>query len=299
MFNNISFRDKIILFVLSVGVLVGIFIFAIMKPLTADIEELKVDRDAKKATWKTYSEKMDRLDGLVKNVVKLVEDSGKTQKEFTVEPVDFAFVDDMITAIIARNGINSSLGGSHPAAEEIEYYYNEVNEARDNWYNITYGLKQSADLDGSIAKKIEEAHRYEIAIAALEPQEIAVSTINFECHTTRENIMSFIDDIAEIGGAGAVPGEGKLDGTIRITNLEIDDYHFGAESEDPLEQGISKCSFDISLYHVEPLHFDLNTLAKETDPAKTKIKSDKARKMLEDLLKEASGESSDDEGNEE
>ncbi|MDR0917640.1 MAG: hypothetical protein LBM93_00075 [Oscillospiraceae bacterium] len=260
MFINISFRDKIIIFVFSLLLLGAVFVFAILKPVTADTEVLKKQRDQKKEVWTNYETKINRLPGLQKEVAEKVDEATVLAERFTPVPKDLTKVDDMIMEVIKKHNMNAGFSATHPSPIAIPYSYDQITVAQNSEDLVTYDLKQAADLDGSVAKRMAEANQYGLSVAALPATTVLGTTLTFTCEGTREEIYGLIDELAEMGESSAKAAEGKLDGTIRVTSISLGDYNFNLTAEDEEKRGITTCSFNIVVYHVEPLHFDPDLL---------------------------------------
>jgi hypothetical protein len=265
MFINISFRDKIIIFVFSLLLLAGIFIFLILRPVTADTEVLKKQRDEKKAVWTEYETKINRLPGLQKEVGEKVDEATALAAKFTPTPEDLTKVDDMIMEIIKKYNMNAAFSATHPVPTAISYAYDSPSVARNSQDLITYDLKQAADLDGSVAKRMVETNLYSLSVAALPPANVLGTTLTFTCEGTREEIYGLIDEFAKMGGSDAKAAEGKLDGTIRLSSITLGDYNFNITSEDEEKVGLTTCAFNVIVYHVEPLHFDPDVLPEKNE----------------------------------
>ncbi|MDR0920422.1 MAG: hypothetical protein LBM93_14445, partial [Oscillospiraceae bacterium] len=185
MFNNISFRDKVIIFVISILILVGLFIFAGYRPLTAEIKELKPQRttalEAAEALHKQVGDVSDksgederiRYTPSDRNTYKgsdyeHVLDTYKAAKvdakafseQFSITPPDKLTLDDMMKKLLDESGLKvTSITFGETSPTSIQYYANEPN---DPWLTKTYELRKSVDtlVGGKISEENAKAFAY-------------------------------------------------------------------------------------------------------------------------------------------
>jgi hypothetical protein len=261
MLNNLSFRDKVIIFIFTAALIICAFIFAIYRPQTEEIKTLKVQRTKQEKTWLERKKVIDENPDLREDRDALIKESTDTAALFTPLPGgsisnSSMFVNDQIDDIFDRNHIRiDSFNTTQPTPQAIPVYFNAVS-------TLSYPLLEAGDVSGDIENNFYEDTGYTRQMQGLKSPQVLTTTISISFTGKRPDIFTLISEVALMGKAPAkdITPE-KLYGTIRITSLNIADYTF-AEGKTELsesEQDVSKGTITIQVYSVDPPTFTAKT----------------------------------------
>ena len=147
---KLSYRDKVIIIVVAVLVVLGVGIFCFIKPKFADLQVSEDRLAAKQAEEAEVKAKMDTLDDLKKRLeddVKAVEES---QKKFISEKetgetyqISKYLMDKLLPAGIDITGVNMDRLSS---TDLMSYTYDK--------YAVAYPLKINADIAGKLPPEV-------------------------------------------------------------------------------------------------------------------------------------------------
>ena len=239
MMREMSYRDKMILLIISVIIILAVGFFALIRP---KYNTLVADR----AIYQTTKEQADgvqaKLDQIepLKSEITADYNSAKEIAEMFVneafEPVNDTFdntksnyiMDQYVQSIIDESELKVAtfnLGGV--SSESLEYYYYTPDV-------LTYSLLESADVNGNYAEEVTELLKQSSVLGERETAEVMTNTLTLSVTGTKENLMTFLAKIngeegAEVAGSGE-DGFGKdiADNAVRVTSISISDYTFGA-----------------------------------------------------------------------
>lgn len=191
---KLSYRDRIILIFAIVIVILGIGIFVFIKPKYEKMKKNKADLKTATDEWNTKLLEFDRIptrQGVINETYQegLKVSEGFTNEMTSVEMDEFLqqffnveqFVTDEVSA-------KKQLDVSNEKVTTVGYYYYTPNI-------VTYPLYESADLDGSIAKAVEEKLHDVRVLASRKAQTISNGEETFTVLLKRENLMTFLDEL--------------------------------------------------------------------------------------------------------
>ncbi len=237
MMREMSYRDKMILLIISVIIILAVGFFALIRP---KYDSLVADRAVRQTTQDEYDgvqAKIAQIDPLKKGITEDYNNSKEIAEMFVNEA--FQSVNDTfdnananyilekyVQPVIDESELKVSgieIGGVQ--ASELAYYYFAPDV-------LTYSLLESADVNGNYAKEVEEMLKLSNAITEQELAEVMTNTMTISVTGKKENLMTFLDKLNGAEGAeveGGEDGFGKdiADNAIRVTSIEIDDYTFG------------------------------------------------------------------------
>ncbi len=254
---EMSYRDKLVLLVVAIIViLVGGF-FALVKPKYTKLKEHKATYDTTYAEWSAIQDEINQIKGLQDNIKKVSAKAKDTAKIF----VNTAFksanstynsdktpyeLDQYLQPAIDESAIKVNamdLGGT--TAKRIEYFYHTPNV-------LTYSLLEAADVNGNYAADVAEVLKENIVLSARETADVMAFEVNMTVTGTKENLMVFLQKIADDKNA------------ILVEALDISDYKFwgGLEldevTKEPLVEdtdgiGTSEMNLTVSFYNAKVL----------------------------------------------
>ncbi len=221
MMREMSYRDKMIILIISVIIILAVGFFALVRP---KYNALVADRDTYETTkteWEGLEAKINQIPVLKDEITKSYNDSKKTAEMFVNEA--FQSVNDTFDNVQANLILDQyiqpavdeselkvtdfTMGGV--GAEELNYYYYTPDV-------VTYSLLESADVNGNYAKEVTDLLKVSNALSEQETAEVMTNTINLTVTGKKENLMTFLTKITEDENA------------VRVTAVSIEDYTFGA-----------------------------------------------------------------------
>ena len=221
MMREMSYRDKMIILIITVIIILAVGFFALIRPkynaLVADrntYEETKTEWDGleakinqipvlKDAITTSYNESKKIAEMFVNEAFQTEDDSfdsGKINQVF----------EEYIQTMVDESELKvNKLEIEGVTAEALEYYYYTPNV-------VTYSLLESADINGNYAQEVTDLLKVSNALQERETAEVMVNRVNLEFLGKKENLMSFLTKITEDENA------------VHVTKAEIADYTFGA-----------------------------------------------------------------------
>lgn len=229
---KLSYRDRIILIFVSMIAITLIGIFLGIKPLSKEIKANKAELQKQEKAMAEVQKEIDKIPGLEKDIDELYKSSVLIAQKFT-EPREPSELDKFLQPTIDADllEVNSMFAPGEAGVVNLDYYYVTPNI-------LTYPLAEAADLDGSLSKEAAEKMLKTIVLSSRTVEGVVGSTVQFDFRAKKENIMKFIDDVK------------AFDETIIIKSVVIDDYTFGAESENPEDVEYSTGTITIDFYSV-------------------------------------------------
>lgn len=221
MMREMSYRDKMIILIISVIIILAVGFFALVRPKYNALVEDRDIYETTKTEWEGLEAKINQIPVLKDEITKSYNDSKKTAEMFVNEA--FQSVNDTFDNVQANLILDQyiqpavdeselkvtdfTMGGV--GAEELNYYYYTPDV-------VTYSLLESADVNGNYAKEVTDLLKVSNALSEQETAEVMTNTINLTVTGKKENLMTFLTKITEDENA------------VRVTAVSIEDYTFGA-----------------------------------------------------------------------
>ena len=221
MMREMSYRDKMIILIISVIIILAVGFFALVRPKYNALVEDRDTYETTKTEWEGLEAKINQIPVLKDEITKSYNDSKKTAEMFVNEA--FQSVNDTFDNVQANLILDQyiqpavdeselkvtdfTMGGV--GAEELNYYYYTPDV-------VTYSLLESADVNGNYAKEVTDLLKVSNALSEQETAEVMTNTINLTVTGKKENLMTFLTKITEDENA------------VRVTAVSIEDYTFGA-----------------------------------------------------------------------
>ena len=214
---KLSYRERIILIVAIILVILGIGIFVFIKPKYEKMTSNKEKYEKLDKEWKTQLAKFDDIP-VRQNLVREGYQKGlDISKHFTDEmtsvEMDELLQSYMNTEEFIKNeaSVKQSMSVTDEKTNSISYFFYTPNV-------VTYPLYEAADLDGSLAKEASEKLFEANTLKARRSQTISGGEETFTVRIKYEDLMTFLDKI--------VSEAGSRDDAMLITGVKLSDASF-------------------------------------------------------------------------
>ena len=253
---EMSYRDKIVLLVVGVIViLVGGF-FALIKPKMDAMKDNKVILTKTQETWKGIELEFAQIPTLKNKITELHNDSKDAYKIF----INSAFVsanmnysndrtafemDEYLQPVIDESKAEIREMELGPVtAEKINYYYHTPNV-------LTYSLLEAADVNGDYAKEVAEVLKSSIVLSTRETAELMTYDVKLVVAGTKQSLKTFLDKIDSDNNAVLVD-EVTVEDFRFIDGLKLDEYEEPLPGE-KIEEGTSNMEIVIKFFNAKEI----------------------------------------------
>ncbi len=190
-----GYRDRIVLLIACVLVILGIGIFVFVKP---KYEKMRKDEKALKDERESWNLKLNDYAGIPqyqKSILDKREDANTIALKFTDE-MDAVKLDQFLQEnflntpknIQYQTRLRGSLAVSDESSTTMGYYYYTPSI-------ISYPLMEYADLDGSLQRALDEKRKDATVLGARAVQSVGVGNASFSVRISKENCMEFVDAV--------------------------------------------------------------------------------------------------------
>jgi len=247
--GEMSYRDKMILIIISIVVVLAAGFFALIKPKYQTLVADKATYEATKADADDVQRKMEEIPVLQSTI----KDTYNAAKSVAAMFVNTAFGEENDTLIVDNAQYHlgqyiqpaldesklkvTSLEITPPVAQVVDYYYYTPNA-------VTYSLLEAADVNGNYEAKVNDALEVESILSERQTAEVMVSNMSISASGKREDIMTFIDKMKEDQNA------------IAITSLNISDYTFSGGLEASTREEVNPETGEVTTVTVAPTSTD-------------------------------------------
>lgn len=269
MMREMSYRDKMIVLIITVIIILAVGFFALIRPKYNAYVADKQTYETTKTEWEGLEAKINQIPVLKETITASYNESKKIAELFVNEafqPANDTFDDTKVNLIVdqyIQPAVDESqlqvtkleMGGVDTATLEYYYYTPDV---------VTYSLLESADINGNYAKEVTELLKVGTALQEKELAEVMINEVKLTVNGKKENLMAFLTAMAEDENA------------VRITGVDIDDYSFGAGQTQTIEeqqtaedgtvttvtrevpvaadgQGLSEMEISMAFYNAKPI----------------------------------------------
>lgn len=232
--KDMSYRDKMVILVISIIVILVAGFFALIRPqynkLVADTNTY----ESTKTEWDGIKQKLDAIPKLKETITDTYNtakaDAGifvndafgdEVNDTFNTRKVNYIMDQYIQPAIDESNLKVSGFSFGSAGTVNMEYYYYEPNV-------VTYALLEAADVNGNYAETLTDELLTQTTIEEKETAELLGQNIALSVEGTKENLMTFLDKIKE------------SDDAILVESVNISDYKFmgGVEEGQPVVQQV-------------------------------------------------------------
>lgn len=223
---KLGYRDRIILLVVLVVVILAIGIFVFIKPQWKKLTENQKKLETAKTEWSETLQSFERINTMRETITKRRGEAYDISQVFTDE-MDATQLDQFIQ----ENFINidkfkedkvelvNNIAVGDEASTSLGYYYYTPSV-------VTYPLYEYADFDGSLAKATAEKLNESTVLGGRDAQNVGVGNATLTLKITREDTMALIDSVR------AYAEEHK--DAMLIQSISIKEYDFNGK---PSEAG--------------------------------------------------------------
>lgn len=258
--QNMSYRDKMVILVISIIVILVAGFFALIRPKYNSLVADTATYESTKAEWDGIKAKIDAIPTLKDDITATYNASKKVAQQFVnesmqevndnyrIEKQNYKF-DQSVQEMIDECELEvSSFSLTDPGEGAIQYHYVMPRVA-------SYALLQSADINGNFAEKVEKLREKAAYTSGLSTVGVLSSSLSLNVTGTKENLMKFLDLIKDSTEA------------VNVNALEIPDYQFtgGIEttttdaegnpvvSIDPNAEGTCDLAVTITFYNAKEI----------------------------------------------
>jgi hypothetical protein len=223
--KNMSYRDKMIILVISIVIILVAGFFALIKPAYDKLVSDQAVYESTKTEWDGIQQKLNAIpdlkDGIQKAYANAKKDAevlentafGDINKDYDRKKVNYG-LDQYIEQALDDNNLEITALAVGDAGDcDIEYSYYEPNV-------VTYALLESGDVNGNYAEEISKLIETGTIIEEKEMASIMANNVNMELEGTKPDLLNFLDTIIADKNA------------INVNEVTIDDYTFTDEEEE-------------------------------------------------------------------
>jgi len=221
MMREMSYRDKMILLIISVIIILAVGFFALIRPKYNTLVADKAIYNDTYTEWEGIEAKKAQIPVLKDNITKEYNEAEEIAQMFVneaFEPVNDTldnlkanyFLDQYIQPMIDDSQLkvdSFSLGGI--TSQTLSYYYYTPDI-------LTYSLLESADINGAYAAQAADLLKTSNALSERLEAEVMTNNLSLSVSGKKENLMTFLTKMKE-----------EEENAVRITNVSIADYSFG------------------------------------------------------------------------
>lgn len=256
--KQLSYREKIVLLVVTIFLVVLIFVMWPIKTIRGNITEHEKKYETVKTEFDNNNRLIDEIPVIEGNITKIYDKSKDLNKEFIVHNENFQidqylqkFVNDakFIDGDKNKFEITGSFKQENAKAKDLEfYYYSPV--------VVTYPILENADVNGNLLATTDNALYKKVTNAVcmsnLEKQNIEIHSASADVKFTREGLFAFIDGLKE------------QDTGVRVVSVTIGDYTFGQLENENIT--LDPAAADMKGYTTAQVKFEFYTMQQIQKP---------------------------------
>lgn len=253
---KMSYREKIVLLVVIIFLVILIFVMWPIKKLRENIDKHTKSYDQIKIVYDENQRLINEIPTIEKNITKIYTDSKDLSKNFIAHKENFEidkYLQEIINTPEYTDGTNNqfqvlySFDQKDTEAEPLEFYY----------YNpkvVTYPILENADVNGNLLATTDNALYKKVTNAVcmnnLEPQTVEKHAAVVNARFTKEALFKFLDTVKQ------------KDTGVRIVSMTIDDnYTFRQLETDEMRnnplleklKGYGEGSFMVEFYTMQQI----------------------------------------------
>jgi len=218
--KNMSYRDKMVILVISIIIILVAGFFALIKPA---YDKLTVDQatyESTKTEWDGIQQKLEAIPGLKDEITKAYEDAkkdaavlentafGDVNKDYDNRKVNYGLDQYIETAVDENNLTVAQMAIGEAGESNIEYTFYKPNV-------MTYALLESGDINGNYAEEINKLRETGTIIEEKTIASIMSNNIEIAVVGTKDDLLNFLDTMESDNNS------------INVNKVEINDYSFG------------------------------------------------------------------------
>lgn len=215
-----GYRDRIILLIVCVIVVLSLGIFVFIKPKWEKLNTNQGILTTAKNEWEVQLTEFANIPTKQENIKKKHQQAEEVALNFSDE-MNSVELDEFLQSKFFNNDANiegetllvDGLSVTDELSNTMSYYYMTPNI-------VTYPLFEYADLDGSLAKSVADKRHKSDVLSARNAQSVGAGTSSLTFRINRENTMAFIDAVEKYA-------KDNKDAMI-INSVSIGEYDFNA-----------------------------------------------------------------------
>ncbi len=217
--KDMSYRDKMVILVISIIIILVAGFFALIKPKYDKLVTDTSTYETTKTEWDGIKQKLDAIPGLKDEITEKYT-AAKKDAEMFVNPalgdlndtyytdhVNYSVDQYIQPALDAANLEVTTFALGSTGSVAVDFYYYSPNV-------VTYALLEAADINGNYAEKMAEAMQKETVLKEIETTDLIGQNVALSLNGTREQLMTFLDAIKDDKNA------------ILVESVDIGDYQF-------------------------------------------------------------------------
>ncbi len=220
MMREMSYRDKMILLIISVIIILAVGFFALIRPKYNTLVQDRATYEATKTEWEGIDAKLQQIPVLKETITKDYKDSKEIAEMFVneaFEPVNGTFnnlkanyvLDQYIQPLVDESELKlSNFAAGGISSQTISYYYYTPD-------TLTYSLLENADINGKYAQEVADLYKESNTLSERGTADVMTNTVQLTVTGTKEHLMTFLGKIVEDENA------------VRVNDVNIADYTFG------------------------------------------------------------------------
>lgn len=219
MTSEMSYRDKMIILIMSIVIILAIGIFALIRPR---YDALVADRNTYNDTlaeWEGIEAKINQIPTLQDNIKKEYTEAKKLAEVFVNEMFEDSLDNENVSLAIDLH-MQQFFDDTEFEVRNITAEGVKAVEMAYNYYTpnvLTYSLLENADINGNYAKEASDILSEATYLQSREVAQMLENKVEFEIRGKKESLLNFLTKMKE-----------EEKNAVRITALEIADYSFGA-----------------------------------------------------------------------
>lgn len=226
--KDMSYRDKMIILVISIIIILVAGFFALIKPKYNKLVSDTATYETTKTEWDGIKQKLDAIPTLKDTITQAYNTAkgdagifingamGDVNDTFSIDRVNYVMDQYIQPAIDESNLVTNKMEFGSAGTVKMEYYYYTPNV-------VTYALLEAADLNGNYAQTVSDELLSQTVFTERESAEMIAQNIAINVRGNRENLMTFLDKIKSDKNA------------LLVNKVDIADYQFKGGLEETEE----------------------------------------------------------------
>ncbi|MBQ1471771.1 MAG: hypothetical protein IIZ34_05370 [Eubacterium sp.] len=233
--KDMSYRDKMVILVISIIVILVAGFFALIKPKYDKLVTDTNTYETTKTEWDGIKQKLDAIPKLKETITGVYNDAksdasifvnnkafgDEVNQNFDTRKANYIMDQYVQPALDESNLQVTALDFGTAGTVNMEYYYYAPNV-------VTYSLLEAADVNGNYAETLTEELLAQTTIEEKETAEMLGQNIALKVTGTKENLMTFLEAMK------------SADSALNVEEVKISDYQFmgGVEEGQPTVQQV-------------------------------------------------------------
>ena len=226
---KLSYRDRIVILIAIIVVILGLGIFLLIKPAWQKLNKSKEEFETLNTEWDAKLLEFDRIPARQENIQQRYEEGKKLATEFTDEMSSVE-----LDKFLRNQFINTQQNIDDEVAVKGNFDITDAGTSSLSYYYyapdiVTYPLYESADLDGSLALEAAKKLLDSNILSARAAQTVGSSSSTFTLLINRKDTMDLLDAVKKYA-------EANKDAML-IESVTLKEADFNENLEEEEEEG--------------------------------------------------------------